>query len=146
MLLSVKFKLKRSLPKSRRDLWWNSFISTLSEYSKVPAAVRVRDIIGPDTTDTLEPGNFDWLEVPVEDWESYLAYVDFVTYVNNKAVVNDAAKRCVENNEIKLESLSSEWSCWWSQKIFRLSWLELRSPTVSWTTRWGRGRRKVSWR
>ena len=25
-----------------------------SEYSKVPAAVRVRDIIGPDTTDTLE--------------------------------------------------------------------------------------------
>ena len=44
----------------------------------------------------------------MEDWESYLAYVDFVTYVNNKAVVNDAAKRCVENNEIKLESLSSE--------------------------------------
>ena len=49
-----------------------------------------------------QPGDLDWLEVPVEDWESYPTYVDFATYVNKKAVVNDAAERCVENNEIKL--------------------------------------------
>ena len=39
-----------------------------------------------------QPRDLDWLELPVDHWESSPYFLDFVDYVKTKLVVNDATK------------------------------------------------------
>ena len=42
-----------------------------------------------------QPDDLEWLELPVDQWETSPNYLDFADYVKNKPVINDATERLV---------------------------------------------------
>ena len=60
-----------------------------------------------------QPGDLEWLKLPVDQWESSPTYLDFADYVKNKPVINNATERSLlvrEDEDNIVDSDSSDQS------------------------------------
>ena len=49
-----------------------------------------------------QPSDLDWLELPVDQWQTSPYYLDFVDYVKTKPVINDATERQVQRYKLNI--------------------------------------------
>ena len=58
------------------------------------------DFVAPESLNIFfllgqQPGDLQWLNLPVAEWENDASYIDFKDYVKAKSVVNDPAERAL---------------------------------------------------
>ena len=42
-----------------------------------------------------QPGDLQWLALPVAEWDNHLSYLELKNYIRTKSVVNDPAERAI---------------------------------------------------
>ena len=55
----------------------------------VPESINIFHLLG------QQPGDLQWLSLPVAEWEKDASYIEFKDYVEAKSVVNDPAERAL---------------------------------------------------